>query len=285
MCSSTARTVLLLCVAAGRVIVAGGAPPLRGAVEPINASAEHAVPSQPQPSADAADSASSIKEAERTNRSGAGAEEPASPLPAVGEDFEYVDLPESYNASQDGDLTGQDCAQHPNSHNCALYRMCRHRRYCVVNGYLIVPGRSMPGMEAINSHTAGHWDFLWGAARSQCGSDSCVLITNPVGHRTQDQLHIHFRHYNGGGAALKGRLERAVCGKRGWRHFSECGSAKARLFSGMPGVFSTVAHAYGGGSLANVGITVWFTHRCGGRQKTIVLATTHCSIEHTISAR
>mmetsp|Transcript_25619 Transcript_25619/g.77332 ORF Transcript_25619/g.77332 Transcript_25619/m.77332 type:complete len:286 (+) Transcript_25619:78-935(+) len=282
---STAQTVLLLCLAAGRAVAAGGAPPLRGTVEPINASAGYAVPSQPRPGADAADAASSIKEAEQANRSGTGAEEPASPLPAAGEDFEYVDLPESYNASQDGDLTGQDCAQHPNSHNCALYRLCRHRRYCVVNGYMIVPGHSLPGMEAINGHTAGHWDFLWGAARSQCGSDSCVLITNPVGHRTQDQMHIHFRHYNGAGAALKGRLERAVCGKRGWRHFSECGSAKARLFSGMPGVFSTVAHAYGGGSLANVGITVWFTHRCGGGQKTIVLATTHCSIEHTISAR
>mmetsp|Transcript_54769 Transcript_54769/g.158459 ORF Transcript_54769/g.158459 Transcript_54769/m.158459 type:complete len:271 (-) Transcript_54769:127-939(-) len=168
---------------------------------------------------------------------------------------------------------------------CYLYRVCRGRTACVINGYMVVPGEPLRGMEDINGGNAGSYDFLFSVARSRCGSNSCVLITNPIHYRTQHQMHIHYRHYNGGGAALKKRLEAALCGTSGWKYFSECGSAKARLYDSMPGVFSAVAAAYGGGSLADVGITVWFTDACGGGQKTMILASTHCSIEHSISDR
>lgn len=181
----------------------------------------------------------------------------------------------------------QSCASPLNSDSadCYLYHACQGRAACVINGYLVVPGAPLRGMEDINGANAAQWDFLFSVAQGQCGSPSCVIITNPVHHRTQHQMHLHYRQYNDGGAALKSRLEKALCGSSGWRPFSECGSAKARLFDSTPGVFSSVAAAYGGGSLAHVGITVWFTSACGGGLKTMILATTHCSIEHSISAR
>ncbi|CAE8597689.1 unnamed protein product [Polarella glacialis] len=214
------------------------------------------------------------------------------------EDAIYLDLPADYDDKtmstvtvNDVDLSSNissssalhaeaDCRGH-----CALAHMCHGRSYCVIGGYMIVPGRDVAGMESINGGNAGSFNYLMGAARAHCGSTSCVLITNPVGFRSQDQLHIHFRHCNGGGAAMKHRLEKALCGTSGWHHFSACGGAKAQLFGGFPGVFSAVAGAYGGGSLANVGIAVFFTTACGGGMKTMVLATSHCSIEHSISSR
>eukprot|EP00913_Durusdinium_trenchii_P023191 g21770.t1 len=66
-----------------------------------------------------------------------------------------------------------------------------------------------------------------------------------------------------------------------WENFSECGTGKAKFFSGYPAVFREVLGQYGG-HLANVGVTVW-PGSCG--HGVIVLATTHCSIEHSISAR
>lgn len=181
----------------------------------------------------------------------------------------------------------QTCASSANigCAGCALYHACRGRSVCVVNGYLVIPGAPLRGMEDINGGSAGRWDYLWSVARSQCGGEHCVLISNPAGFRTQHQMHLHYRAYNGGGAAMKRRLEQTLCGSSGWRHFSQCGGGKARLFDGMPGVFSAVAGAYGGRGLANIGITVWFTRACGGGQKTMVLATAGCSIEHSISAR
>lgn len=170
---------------------------------------------------------------------------------------------------------------------CYLYRACHSGSWCNLLGYMIVPGTALSGMESINWGTAGSYDYLWSIAKGKCGSTSCVLITNPKHHRTQHQLHIHYRHYNSGGASMKRRLERALCGTSGWRSFSECGSAKARIYDYFPGVFSAAMEAYGGyGDLANVGLSVWFTAACGGySQKTMILATTFCSIEHSISAR
>lgn len=176
------------------------------------------------------------------------------------------------------------CQSHTREHKCYLYAACHGRSYCVMGNYMIVAGFPCPGMESINGGNAGSFDFLMSAARARCSSQNCVLITNPVGHRTQEQLHIHYRYYNGGGAHLKRQLERTLCGTHGWRHFHSCGHAQARLYSGFPGVFSAVAAAYGGGSLANVGISVWSTTACGG-YKYMILATTHCSIEHSISSR
>mmetsp|Transcript_38625 Transcript_38625/g.62309 ORF Transcript_38625/g.62309 Transcript_38625/m.62309 type:complete len:284 (-) Transcript_38625:47-898(-) len=213
------------------------------------------------------------------------------------DDVIYLDLPPDYDDKtmstvmvDDADLSsnvsskvlkeGAVCHGH-----CMLAHMCRGRHYCVIGGYMIVPGQDVAGMESINGGNAGSYNYLMGAARAHCGSTSCVMITNPVGFRSQDQLHIHFRHYNGGGAAMKHRLEKALCGTSGWHHFSACGGGKAQLFGGFPGVFSAVAGAYGGGSLANVGIAVFFTTACGGGMKTMVLATSHCSIEHSISSR
>lgn len=179
------------------------------------------------------------------------------------------------------------CAASENYHcgGCYIYRRCQHYSACHLNGYMIAPGKPLRGMEDIDGSNARSWDYLWSAARSRCGSNSCVLISNPIHFRTQHQMHLHYRHYNGGGAALKKRLESTVCGTSGWQPFNECGNAKAALFDHMPGVFSTVDQAYGGGNMANVGITVWFTSACGGGQKTMILAQTGCSIEHSISAR
>mmetsp|Transcript_15016 Transcript_15016/g.41147 ORF Transcript_15016/g.41147 Transcript_15016/m.41147 type:complete len:295 (-) Transcript_15016:121-1005(-) len=213
-----------------------------------------------------------------------------------------ADLPAGWNATdgnveaqalaRDGELhanSGTDCAMNPFARECLLYLSCFGRPYCVLGGYMVVPGKPVPGMESINSGNAKSFDYLMSVAHSMCSGTGCVLITNPVHHRTQDQLHIHFRQYNPKGASVKKRLESAVCAKGGWVPFDVgsdgCASGKARVFNFFPGVFSQVAAAYGGGNLANVGISVWSTTECGVGVKTIVLTTTHCSIEHTISER
>mmetsp|Transcript_109398 Transcript_109398/g.316231 ORF Transcript_109398/g.316231 Transcript_109398/m.316231 type:complete len:283 (+) Transcript_109398:70-918(+) len=211
----------------------------------------------------------------------------------LGEMLIADDLPAGWNASEGKELqansAGTDCAMNPFARECILYLSCFGRPYCILGGYMVVPGKPVAGMESINSGNAASFDYLMSVAHSMCGGTGCVLITNPVHHRTQDQLHIHFRHYNAKGGAVKKRLEASVCGKGGWVPFNigsdGCGSGKARAFNFFPGVFSQVANAYGGGSLASVGITVWSTSECGAGVKTIVLATTHCSIEHTISER
>mmetsp|Transcript_5834 Transcript_5834/g.16903 ORF Transcript_5834/g.16903 Transcript_5834/m.16903 type:complete len:278 (-) Transcript_5834:114-947(-) len=181
------------------------------------------------------------------------------------------------------DATGY-CTRNSRAKRCGLLRACHGRSYCVFGGYMVVPGRPCAGMESINGGNAHSYDYLFGVARRYCGGPGCVLMTNPVGHRTQDQLHIHFRRTSMMGPVMQSRLQAATCHEDGWVPFHAgccgCGHSKARAFHGFPGVFSAVASAFGGGSLSSVGISVWFG--CG---KTIVLATTHCSIEHSVSAR
>ncbi|CAE8626854.1 unnamed protein product, partial [Polarella glacialis] len=149
-------------------------------------------------------------------------------------DVPYLDLPPDYDDKTISTLKMNDADVSSNSSvnvsskglqagchgHCMLADMCRGHDYCVIGGYMIVPGQDVAGMESINGGSAGSFDHLMQAARAQCGSTSCVLVTNPVGFRTQDQLHIHFRNYNGGGAAMKSRLEKALCGTSGWRPFS-----------------------------------------------------------------
>jgi len=176
------------------------------------------------------------------------------------------------------------CSSNPRAQNCFLYSVCRGRSYCVMWGYLVMPGRPCTGTEQINGGNARDYDFLFDVAKKHCSGDHCVLIVNPMHHRTQEQLHIHFRHFSGEGDNMKAVLEKVTCSKVGWTSFHThgCGSGgKARFYSGFPRVFSEVAGAYGGGSLASVGIQVW-PGSCG-RGGYIVQTTTHCSIEHSIT--
>lgn len=163
-----------------------------------------------------------------------------------------------------------------------LANLCHGTSYCAIAGYMIVAGHGdAKGMESIHNSNVGYYDSMLRAAYNRCASGSCVIITNPVGHRTQSRFHIHYRRFNGGGASLKHRLEKQLCGSHGWENFAECGTGKAKYFGGYPSVFREVLGQYGG-HLANVGVTVW-PGACG--HGVIVLATTHCSIEHSISAR
>lgn len=185
---------------------------------------------------------------------------------------------------------GGGCPAHPTTKNCYLYAMCPSTmRYCLFGGHIIVPGRYVRGMENINGANAASFEYLMTKAHQLCSDSHCVLLVNPVGYRTQEQLHIHFRRYNKGGANMKRALEAAVCGRgSGWHNFAPAGcggDSKARVFGHWPAVFEVVAEAYGGGSLANVGITVWESSSCGGGSRTIVQTVTHCSIEHTVSDR
>uniref|UniRef100_A0A7S1QUI3 Uncharacterized protein n=1 Tax=Alexandrium catenella TaxID=2925 RepID=A0A7S1QUI3_ALECA len=170
-----------------------------------------------------------------------------------------------------------------------LARLCNNGGYCVMGGYSVVAGRSSAvGMESINAGNVRYYDVLMYAAVRHCSHFSCVLITNPMHHRTQSRFHINYRHVNDAGANLKRRMEMAVCGnlKRrvdGWRtgHFP-CGG-RARFFRGFPEVFSA---AMGAGSLAHAAVSVW-PGSClsGDNGGTIILVSFHCSIEHTISNR
>lgn len=73
-----------------------------------------------------------------------------------------------------------------------------------------MPGSPCAGTEEINGGNAGSYDFLFNVANGQCGDANCVSIVNPIRHRTQEQLHIHFRHYNDVGTVMKSHLEKAV---------------------------------------------------------------------------
>jgi len=180
------------------------------------------------------------------------------------------------------------CQQTPGARECYFYRACRGPRYCVINGYMIVPGFPVAGMENIDGRNAGVFDYLMYEGQKHCGSTSCVLIINPVHHRTQEQMHIHYRTLNYDGHHEQRKLESVLChSDRGWHKiysFGQCQEGKARLYDYFPAVFSEVANSFGGMNLAHVGVSVWNTNACGG-YKTIVLATTHCSIEHDISRR
>lgn len=164
-----------------------------------------------------------------------------------------------------------------------LGSMCNGVAYCMSGGYMVVAGESRAhGMENINYGDVSYYDKLGRAALRGCSNSYCVIMTNPVGHRTQDRFHIHYRYYNGGGAHLKSQLEHSVCGRSGWHGFNKCGHAKVRFYEGQPSLFRAALDGHGGG-LAHVGVTA-FPSSCGGRG-TIVLLTSHCSIEHSISSR
>jgi len=179
-------------------------------------------------------------------------------------------------ASADFDASA-DLASFPDGY---LAKICHNGRYCVVGGYLVIAGQhGAVGMESISHHNVGYYNSMMSAAHHSCGSSSCVLITNPAGHRSQSRFHIHYRHYNGAGSSLKHRLEKATCGKDGWHSGGFPCGGKAKYFHGFPGVFSA---AMGSGSIAHAGITAWPSSCHGG---TIILVTYHCSIEHSISSR
>lgn len=134
------------------------------------------------------------------------------------------------------------------------------------------------GIENVNSGNVGYYDRGMDAARSRCGGSGCALLTNPPGHRTVQQFHIHFIHYQGYGASLKHRLESMVCSSPGaWRggHLP-CGG-RAAFFPGFPGVFSK---AMSGGNIHHASVIAW-PASCGGRG-TIVELAYGCSIEHQI---
>lgn len=111
----------------------------------------------------------------------------------------------------------------------------------------------------------------------RCGGSGCALIVNPPGHRTINQFHIHFVRYAGYGSNLKGRLERRVCGKSGWRSGGLPCHGKAIFKSGFPGIFSV---AMSGGGLRHASVIAW-PGSCGGSGTIIELAY-GCSIEHQI---
>mmetsp|Transcript_40025 Transcript_40025/g.103594 ORF Transcript_40025/g.103594 Transcript_40025/m.103594 type:complete len:311 (-) Transcript_40025:287-1219(-) len=161
-----------------------------------------------------------------------------------------------------------------------LSSACNNGRYCVMNGYMVVAGRSdAQGIEDINGHNGNYYNSMMYAAHSQCGGSGCVLIVNPSGYRTQNRFHIHYRDFDSRGASLKHRLQSAVCEEGGWHSGGFPCGGKAKYFDGFPAVFSA---AMGSGSISGSSVTVW-PGSCGSG--TIILVSYGCSIEHSISAR
>lgn len=186
--------------------------------------------------------------------------------------------------------SSRDCVHNSYHSSCYLYLACvlsahpRSQTYCDFGGYMIVPTFPISGTESITRSNAGDVDYLMVAAYNRCSSSSCVLMVNPIMHRTQNQLHLHYRHYNAGGTILKQNLEAVTCNETtAWHGFNMCAYGQARAFEGFPNVFSEVVAGCGQDSLNHVAITV-FPSACGGA-KTIVLTGMYCSIEHDISAR
>lgn len=85
----------------------------------------------------------------------------------------------------------------PKVQNCFLYSVCHGRSYCVMWGYLVMPGRPCTGTEEINGGNARDYDFLFNVAKNQCNGDHCVLIVNPMHHRTQDRRVTQRPHHPG----------------------------------------------------------------------------------------
>jgi hypothetical protein len=133
------------------------------------------------------------------------------------------------------------------------------------------------GMESINRGNVHYYDAGMSSARSHCGGGGCALITNPAGHRSINQFHIHFVHYHGWGASLKRRLEKKICGTHGWRSGGLPCHGKAAFYPGFPRVFSA---AMSGGGMNHASVVAW-PASCGGRG-TIVQLAYGCSIEHQI---
>jgi len=134
------------------------------------------------------------------------------------------------------------------------------------------------GMENINSGNVGYYNSGMYAARARCADGGCTLMTNPAGHRTVNQFHIHFFHYAGGYArSLKDKLAHMTCYHPGWHSGGLPCGGKAIFVSGFPGIFST---AMSGGSISHASVIAW-PSSCGGRG-TIVQIAYGCSIEHQI---
>merc|ERR1711972_480887 len=129
------------------------------------------------------------------------------------------------------------------------------------------------------------------AARDGCPDAGCALIVNPPGHRTQERFHIHFKLYDGRGAALKAQMEAKLCGGMeangsrdgadggddGWRRWHFVCKGQARFFEHFPEVFSVAMET---GSIHHASIVAW-PQSCDGRG-TIILMNYGCSIEHSI---
>jgi len=174
-----------------------------------------------------------------------------------------------------------NCSSRPATRDCFLYSACKGRKYCVM-GYLIAPGVACAGTEEITTTNAASYDYLFDVAYSQCPIGRCVYIVNPQQYRTEEQLHIHFRHYNGIGARVRNALHKAVCERDGWVKWfvSDCSSGMARRYAALPRVFTEVLRLYGSESLAHTGILVW-PDACG--PEFIVQTIVGCSVEYAIT--
>lgn len=195
------------------------------------------------------------------------------------------------------------CKKDQHSHGCFLYRHCvkatsgkPDSKYCVMSGYTIVPSFPISGTESINKDNSIHVDPIMDAAYTHCSSSRCVLMVNPKGHRTQEQLYIHYRHYNNNaGLRLKTTLEATACHQSGWHKvygvpdLHTCKTAQVRVYQQHPtDIFSQVAEAqaegnHGKNDLEGVGVTV-FPKACPRGKKTMVLFTESCTIEKSISS-
>lgn len=133
------------------------------------------------------------------------------------------------------------------------------------------------GIEVVTGGNARYYDAGMYAARSRCGGAGCALIVNPPEHRSVQQFHIHFVHYQSYGANLKRTLEGKVCGRDGWHSGGLPCGGRAAYFPGFPGVFSK---ALAGGGMHHASVIAW-PAACGGRG-TIVELAYGCSIEHQI---
>lgn len=137
------------------------------------------------------------------------------------------------------------------------------------------------GLEDINEDNIGYYNAGMRAARARCGGPDCALIVNPMHHRTVEQFHIHFAHYQGKyGADLKSKLEKMLCNgktKSAWIHGGLPCHGTASYAEGFPDVFSLAMEK---GSIDHASVIAW-PSSCGGKGTIIELAF-HCSIEHQI---
>eukprot|EP00928_Gymnodinium_smaydae_P045876 TRINITY_DN30538_c0_g1_i1.p1 TRINITY_DN30538_c0_g1~~TRINITY_DN30538_c0_g1_i1.p1 ORF type:complete len:367 (+),score=69.39 TRINITY_DN30538_c0_g1_i1:31-1131(+) len=172
---------------------------------------------------------------------------------------------------------------------------------------LAIARNPVGGIEAIDERTAGGYDYIWRAAADKANyAEGQVLLINPYCCRTKHQMHVFHRRLSGAGRSLQRQLEDTLrCDTSRWHdahvHMAGCSRSQVRMYDELPGVFSElIAHAprcnfclgemprndAGRFTLGRIGVSVYFTHKCGGT-KVIVLGTTTsnrgCSIEHSIT--
>jgi len=228
------------------------------------------------------------------------------------------------------------CNQHANMccANCSLWfsrKAMKHYREgqdWYGPGNLVIPSWPVSGMESIDSPEAARGlDFLWRVAAQHVTSDPgwrWGLLINPSDKRTQNQMHIHFRHLIKGGPRLSVDLNsklgcvqhrwtdvthlvsRYKCsrawavlkGPEDYRHFSDAYSfATTRLSSdgdgdsgddGGGGEYPlgppTVDPRTGRSTLSKVGITIFFSEGCPTSGQ-ILLLSTGCTFEHAIMCK